>query len=611
MKKWTWRSLGAAGLIVLLIGLWVLALPGRPAQAAPDQFETEVLADSPIGYWRLSELEGPTAEDSHCDEIEPGCTDHDGTYSSTGIVFGEPGLGGGDTGVRIVFCCGEIGQFGVVAVPAGAALTPPYVTIEGLVSWFGPNTHQQRILERSFSTNGELAGYGLSILDDGHVRVELRSGAGESGGQSFVTSTATIAQNVATHVAGTFDGTMIRIYINGALDTAAPASFAGTLQHNLAVTSLGIGNQVERDRPFNGILDEVALYDTALSAARIQAHYTAIFPADADGDGIQDNVDNCPDRYNPDQADSDRDGPDGVGDACDNCPLVSNPDQTFAGVGDGLGAACRNDYQEGVVVDTAPKPPGGILLVTATFCNTSGEDITIIRGDCENTTFRVSPVNDPETVLADAHRHGPARGICTDCVTIPNGGCFTVTCNLAESYRPEVLTSGSARQYTVQATYHNWVQDPDFNPVTGACAHEPCFDLWIGSISSQPPFPVVTIEGGPATRVTIDIQPRTFPNTINLGSQSTIPVAILSTNTFDATKVDVPTVQFGPNGARDVIGKGDITDVNRDKRPDLVLHFNTQDTGIVCGTTAASLIGRTPTGQVIDGLDSIVTIGCP
>ncbi|MBK7427322.1 MAG: thrombospondin type 3 repeat-containing protein [Saprospiraceae bacterium] len=61
----------------------------------------------------------------------------------------------------------------------------------------------------------------------------------------------------------------------------------------------------------------------------------ACFP-DADGDGIIDNADNCPDNYNPYQLDTDSDG---LGDACDNCILNHNPGQAD-GDGDGIGNVC-------------------------------------------------------------------------------------------------------------------------------------------------------------------------------------------------------------------------------------------------------------------------------
>lgn len=57
---------------------------------------------------------------------------------------------------------------------------------------------------------------------------------------------------------------------------------------------------------------------------------------DSDGDGIDDDVDNCPSSENPDQGDADADG---VGDVCDNCPSNANADQNDAD-GDGLGTAC-------------------------------------------------------------------------------------------------------------------------------------------------------------------------------------------------------------------------------------------------------------------------------
>jgi C1A family cysteine protease len=53
-------------------------------------------------------------------------------------------------------------------------------------------------------------------------------------------------------------------------------------------------------------------------------------------DGIPDICDNCPEIYNPDQADADKDG---IGDACDNCPAAYNPGQED-GDHDGFGDAC-------------------------------------------------------------------------------------------------------------------------------------------------------------------------------------------------------------------------------------------------------------------------------
>lgn len=57
---------------------------------------------------------------------------------------------------------------------------------------------------------------------------------------------------------------------------------------------------------------------------------------DRDGDGKLNDVDNCPDKANPDQFDEDRDL---IGDACDLCPpygtMADNKDSDGDGVGDG------------------------------------------------------------------------------------------------------------------------------------------------------------------------------------------------------------------------------------------------------------------------------------
>ena len=110
--------------------------------------------------------------------------------------------------------------------------------------------------------------------------------------------------------------------------------------------------------------------------------------------------------------------------------------------------------------------------------------------------------------------------------------------------------------------------------------------------------------------VEIDIKPGELPNSVNPRNNGVVPVAILTTTTFDATTVNPMSVRFGPNGAGEAHGQGHLEDVDGDGDLDLVLHFRTQAAGIVCGATSASLTGQTFGGQSISGSDSVKTAGC-
>ncbi len=109
--------------------------------------------------------------------------------------------------------------------------------------------------------------------------------------------------------------------------------------------------------------------------------------------------------------------------------------------------------------------------------------------------------------------------------------------------------------------------------------------------------------------VEIDIKPGSDPNSINPRSKGVIPVAILTTEGFDATTVEPLSVEFGPDGASEFHGRGHINDVDGDGDDDLVLHFRTQETGIVAGDTEACLAGETTSGDPIKGCDTIRTVG--
>ena len=104
----------------------------------------------------------------------------------------------------------------------------------------------------------------------------------------------------------------------------------------------------------------------------------------------------------------------------------------------------------------------------------------------------------------------------------------------------------------------------------------------------------------PVTEVTIDVL-----STINVKSKGVIPVAILTTPSFDATTVDVSAVRFGPGEASETHGVGHPSDVDGDGDIDLVLHFRTQDAEIPCDATTATL-----TGDGFTGTDTIKVVGC-
>jgi hypothetical protein len=232
----------------------LLAL-SSPVLSAPITFANAVLADNPIAYWRFGEAAGAgTAADA--------AIGHDGTYLP-GVTAGQAGIGGGDTGALFD------GISGSVTVPNDPELGPNLITMEALVRWEGPNAFQQRILEKSFFAGGEQASYGMSILPTGAVQVEVRSG----GAASSHTTLPTLLPGDEAYLVGVFDGSSVFIYLDGLLLNQTLAT-PGALQDG--PNALGIGNQSERNRPFNGLIDEVALYDYALSANQIGAHFDAL-----------------------------------------------------------------------------------------------------------------------------------------------------------------------------------------------------------------------------------------------------------------------------------------------------------------------------------------------
>ncbi len=114
------------------------------------------------------------------------------------------------------------------------------------------------------------------------------------------------------------------------------------------------------------------------------------------------------------------------------------------------------------------------------------------------------------------------------------------------------------------------------------------------------PLPVLDVE--------IDIKPGSDQNTINLSSAGVISVAILSSDTFDATEVDPATVTLAGTGVK-MVGKSDKylsqeRDVNNDGLLDLVCQVLTAGLEIP-GDSVAVLTANTFEGMSIRGEDFV------
>ncbi|MBU8922428.1 MAG: hypothetical protein KOO63_11480 [Bacteroidales bacterium] len=123
---------------------------------------------------------------------------------------------------------------------------------------------------------------------------------------------------------------------------------------------------------------------------------------------------------------------------------------------------------------------------------------------------------------------------------------------------------------------------------------------------------IFAIEG--SCEVEIDIKPGSETNPINCRSMNgVIPVAILTTDCFDAVMVDHTTVVFGPAEAGEAHSnkhglKRHLQDVDFDGDVDMVFHFRGYDTGIVCGDTIATLKGLTTDGFSFESSGYIRTV---
>jgi len=149
------------------------------------------------------------------------------------------------------------------------------------------------------------------------------------------------------------------------------------------------------------------------------------FADDFDGDGYEDEFDNCPFAANPDQLDEDGDG---VGDACDLCPHLATSTQTDLD-GDGLGDECDDDMDGDKVANTPDNCP---MVPNPSQLDSDHDGV----GDACDT--------DAPPAATDGDQDGDGiPDVVDNCPAIANPvGSLTLACKTGKTMQPDIDCDG-------------------------------------------------------------------------------------------------------------------------------------------------------------------------
>lgn len=88
------------------------------------------------------------------------------------------------------------------------------------------------------------------------------------GSNGVVEGTTALVVGTWYHIVGTYDGTTLRIYVNGVEENTTAKS--GTINSTTAAVRIGIGSGTVPEQPMDGSIDNPGIYDRDLTAAEIE-----------------------------------------------------------------------------------------------------------------------------------------------------------------------------------------------------------------------------------------------------------------------------------------------------------------------------------------------------
>lgn len=232
-----------------------------PAGGGGGSYSDEVLADSPLVYWRLDDASGTTATDSSTNSRSGA---YGGTYT---LDAGSVGVSGGSS-VDVNNGDAALGSAAWMD-PGNAFSVKARVNADYLTG-----TDNLRVIASRYDfADAGAYHWHLSIYGSkAYFRVHL-------GGGTFrnATGSTTLSTGTDYEVVGTWDGSTVRVYVDGSLDGSSATS-AATVSAGGAALRVGRFSSNAAGTitySWDGRLAEFAYFGTALSSTRIAAHYNA------------------------------------------------------------------------------------------------------------------------------------------------------------------------------------------------------------------------------------------------------------------------------------------------------------------------------------------------
>ena len=232
-------------------------------------------APGPVGYWNMDEKTGTTAADSSGSGYNGTLTNMASPATSTS------GWSNGKYGGGLNFDhSNDFVNIGTTAT--SLQIVTPGLTESGWIKYTGDGSlpgGSRATLFASYSNAG-VQGYSVeltgSTTSDIAARVVTHTGAADT----CASANGTIVVNKWHYVTGSYDGTNLRIYIDGVLRNTCAASgdiTASALHYKIG--SRATASSASSDNLFQGTLDEVKIYNYARTSAQIIEDMNAGHPA--------------------------------------------------------------------------------------------------------------------------------------------------------------------------------------------------------------------------------------------------------------------------------------------------------------------------------------------